>query len=130
VKNNLMHPHGFSFESASPKEDRMVQTMWAIQTVVRPHGINAVDPGYGATQWTLIRDHSNQRYLFNSPAAPSFRVLDLKKLNLDTPGPVRSMVLADRDFAFVDVSRRLAHGTAAASSSRHLLRGIKKRRQP
>jgi hypothetical protein len=77
---------------------------------VRPYGINVVDPVYGATQWTVIRDHSNKRFLFNSPAAPSFRSLDLASLDLTARGVQRSIPLANQEFDFEDASASLTAG--------------------
>ena len=105
--DKLQNPHGFSFESSSPTVDRTAQAARQIATVVRPYGINVVDPTYGATQWTVIRDHTNKRFLFNSPATPSFRSIDLGSLNLDQEGRKRSMPLANKAFDFDDVSADL-----------------------
>ena len=108
--DKLQHPHGFSFESKSATVDRVVQAARQIQTAVRPYGINVVDPVYGATQWTVIRDHSNKRFLFNSPAAPSFRSLDLASLDLTARGVQRSIPLANQEFDFEDASASLTAG--------------------
>lgn len=118
---NKLHPHGFSFESKSAAVDRVVQAARQIQTVVRPYGINVVDPSYGATQWTVIRDHTNKRYLFNSPAAPSYRILDLASLDLTTRGAKRSIPIANQEFDFEDVSASLMAGVV---STQRGLRGL------
>jgi len=105
-------PHGFSFESADPAVDRAAQAARQIGTVVRPFGLNVLQPGGtgGATQWTVMRGHTGRRYYFSSPAAPSFRVLDLASpdLGLSTPGGrKRTMPIADRHFDFEDVSGQM-----------------------
>ena len=105
--DKLQNPHGFSFESSSPTVDRIVQAARQIGTCVRPYGINVVDPSYGATQWTVIRDHTNKRFLFNSPATPSFRSIEISSLRLDQTGPKRSIPLANQAFDFGDVSADL-----------------------
>jgi len=114
--DNLAHPHGFSFESVDPAVDRIAQAARQISTTVRPFGINVVDASYGATQWTVVRDHTHKRYLFNSPATLSFRSVDLGAVGLSTPGPKRSMPLADRQFAFEDVSKNMMAAKGPTSS--------------
>lgn len=118
--DKLQNPHGFSFESSNPAIDRITQAARQIATCVRPYGINVVgNTQYGATQWTVIRDHTNKRFLFNSAATPSFRSVDLGSLRLDQKGPKRSMPLADQTFDFDDVSADLA-----VVSSKRTLRGF------
>ena len=119
--DKLQNPHGFSFESSNPAVDRITQAARQIATVARPYGINVVgNTQYGATQWTVIRDHTNKRFLFKSPATPNFRSVNLSSLSLDQKGPKRSMPLANQAFDFDDVSADLV----VVPTSKRTLRGF------
>lgn len=118
--DKLQHPHGFSFESNSAAVDRIAQAARQIQTAVRPYGINVVDPTYGATQWTVIRDHTNKRFLFNSPASISFHSVDIVSLGLSQQGPKRTIPIANQKFDFPDVSADL---TPISTKTKGTLRG-------
>jgi len=94
-------PDGFSFESADPSTRTVARAARQIGSVAVPFGA-------GGTQWTVIRDHTHKRLLFGSPASvEGFQSVDVTALRLGTPGPARSITLADRNLPVPDASAGL-----------------------
>lgn len=92
---------GFSFESAHASVRHVARAARQIGSVAVPFGA-------GGTQWTVLRDHTHKQLLFGSPASvEGFQSVDITALRLDTPGPTRSIALADRHYHVPDASKGL-----------------------
>jgi len=96
--------------------DAIAKAVAIMNSVTVPMGdIPGTDSGKGSgegagdhTQWGVIRDHTpgNSTYFLRSQTNPSWRRLQLAKLNLKEGSPVESMIIEDDAPWFVDVERR------------------------